>query len=147
MFWSIYTLVFLLWWITVALCMLWSCLGLHFEILIILNSFDSFKFSNMDFCECYIYILFTQDKSCSLVISLMSFMMLSYFIISAVTAWWLISFRNCSFSLLSISLYLHSATMTLSLPIHASAYSSEWLTNLQYCSVNIASFSCGLNFH
>ena len=82
-------------------------------------------------CECCASIILAHNNTCFTAI------------ISVV--WSLIPFVNCSFSLLSSSLYLHSVPLTLSLPIYSSAYSSDCFVSLQYCSDNIISLHCDLN--
>ena len=54
-------------------------------------------------------------------------------------------FMNCSLSLLSHSLYLNFVVLTLSLPIHSSADSPEFLRSLPHCNGNIISLCNSLN--
>ena len=53
---------------------------------------------------------------------------------------------NCSFSLLSYSLYLHSVAFIHNLPIHSCVDSSFFLFSLKYHNDNMVSLCCGLNF-
>ena len=108
------------------------CSGLHFDFLIITKSFHPFKPSSNAFCE-HCAFNFT------------SVLYVSSFMISTVVIWSLIPFMNCSFGLLSISLYLSFVVLTLSLPIHSSTDSFESLTSSQYCCDNIVALCCGLN--
>ena len=70
----------------------------------------------------------------------------SSLIISAVMTTLFTPLINCSFSLLSFSLYLHSVVLIRNLLIHSSAVSSLWLPSLQYWSNNIVSLCYSLNF-
>ena len=80
------------------------------------NYFLSFRFSKIVFWHHCASILFSHTKSCLLVISLRSFNSVSSLIISAVIVWALMPFINCSFSLLSTFLDLHSIAFILSYP-------------------------------
>ena len=60
----------------------------------------SFQLSNMAFCKHSTPILFAQDKTCSFVILLISFVITNSLIISAVITWLFMWFMNFSFSLL-----------------------------------------------
>ena len=60
---------------------------------------------------------------------------------------WFMPFMNCSFSILSFSLKLHSAAFIHNLPIQSCADSSLFLFNLQYHNDNMVLLCCGLNSH
>ena len=91
------------------------------------------------------YFLLAHNNTCSFVVSPVPFITVSSFIISAVIEWSLMLFINCSLCLLSISLYLHSMALALSLPIHCSPDSSDCIISLHYCSDNVISLQCGFN--
>ena len=73
---------------------IWLALCLDF--LIRSESLVFFKLSNMAFSQYCVSILFTQDRSCSPVIFLVSFMIVSSLIICAVIVWSLLPFMHCS---------------------------------------------------
>ena len=100
--------------ICIFLCFVWwcntlliFCIGSGFIFLIISKLLISFKLSSITFSVNCTWILFAQDRSCLLVISLVSFMIMHLFIISVVIIWSLITFTKCCCSHLSISLYSH----------------------------------------
>ena len=72
------------------------------------KSLLSFRLSNMAPCEHCNSILFSHHNSCLLMITLVCLIVFNSSTISAVMVWLFIPFMNCSFSLLSQSLHLHS---------------------------------------
>ena len=91
----------------------WFCFSYHIKLF-------SFKLSSRALYSCHASILFVQDRTCLLLLP-MSFITVNSHVISAVRVLSLMQFRNCSFSLLYISLYSHPIAFILSLPIHSSA--------------------------
>ena len=73
----------LFWGVMLLLIVFFFFCGLGFVFLIILRPFVSFKFSITVFCAYYASIHLVQDKTCSLVTSLVPFINVNPFIISA----------------------------------------------------------------
>ena len=77
-----------------------------FNFLVVSNFLFSFKLSNLALCKHCTSMLFVQDKTCSLVILLVSFIIVISFLISTVIVWLLMPFMNCSFSCLFPCIYI-----------------------------------------
>ena len=84
-------------------------------------------------------------NTCLLVISFASLTAVSYPVISVIISSSFMPFMNCSFDLLSLSLYLHSFAFILRWPIHSWELLLCSLINIQYCYDNIVSLLWGLN--
>ena len=80
----------------------------------------SFNHSDIAFCYHCAYICLAEDRTCSLVISLMIFLIDNYFLITAAIIWSLMPLLNCSFNLQYISLFQHSVALNLSLTVLSS---------------------------
>ena len=133
--------------LTLSLCCLFPflpdfCLSLITES----KSFVSLMFSNTAVFDLYASNLWTQTKMCSLFTSLIPFSTNESLIILTMMASSFMPLMNCSFSLLSFSLYLHSAAFTCNLSIHSCMDSLLLLPSLQYWNDNIVLLYCGLNF-
>ena len=85
-------------------------------------------FANTAFCDPCASTLWVQANTCSLLTLLISCGTINSLIILAVMASSLMLLINCSFSLLSLSLYLQSAAFTHNLPIHS--YMDSWFSYL-----------------
>ena len=89
--------------------------------------------------------LFAYARTCSLVTSLLSYVLVSSLIISASAP---LSFNLClnfSFTYLSISVWFLSTAANLSQTIHSSAFSFGCLTTLWNCNDLMVSLYCGLH--
>ena len=104
---------------------------LHF-FLIISESYFSFGISSIAFCYHYTLILLDHKKTWRLKISLVSFITVNSFAISAVIAWSIMPFMNCSFSFQYIFLSLLSLALTISLPTYSFADLPACCTSLHY---------------
>ena len=100
-----------------SLFLSWFCSSFHTKIL------HFCKLSSVHFCNHCSSILLAQNKTCSLVTSLMSFVSVSsnYF---------------CQYSLVINDIYeLHSVAFILNVPIHSSVDLYTFVINLQYCRI------------
>ena len=102
-----------------------------------------FMFSNTAFCDLCDSTLCIQTKTYSLLISLVSFSTLNCLIILAVMASSLMLWMNCSFSLLSFSMYLEFAAFTHNLPTHSCmTFISKFVNVCMNCIPSLPSHFC-----
>ena len=90
--------------------------------------------------------LFDQVSTFSLCMLVLSSHFVSSLIISTSISWSFKPCISCSFSCLSISLWLHLTAAVVFLPIHSSVLSLDCLINLQNCKDFTVSLYRGLNF-
>ena len=116
---SLYGLVLVLLGVICAITTL-LCLSYHIKILFSLVCQVS------PFMSC-VLLFFSQLNTWSPVISFIFLIVANWFIISIIMSFPMIPFMNYSFSLLFLSLYSHSFTLTLRCPLHSSTHSFSTL--------------------
>ena len=107
--------------------------------LIVSNLLFSLVASSIAFCYLCTFTLLAQLSTCSLVILLVFFITVILLMISILILLSLMPSMNCSFNLLSLSLYLHSFALTCRQPTHSSAFFFSSLIGFWYWSDNILS--------
>ena len=85
-------------------------------------------------------------NTCSLVISHIFLTAENSHMISIIMSSLFMQLINCLFSLLSFSLYLHSFTFILRLPIHSSSFPLCSVISMQHYRYIIISLRCSYNF-
>ena len=100
-----------------------------------------FKLSSMAICDLCASTLWPMLIYGCLLQSLCHLMLSILLIIPGVILLSFSQFMKCSFKCLSVSLYLYSPAFVLSLSIHSSAPSLDYMHSMQYCKEKMVSYA------